>query len=202
MNQNGNSGNGVSGLLGKMAAEKKKTGIALCLIAIMMVMWVKVLTKKGPESSQASPAVQAADVDKDLDDAVNITHVDLPQAPGRDDLISRDFFASAGWQDFGSDYQEGDMVDVKDVGAEKTDDTKEVAAIVTQYMKLEAIIMGQRPQAFINDKLMSVGERLVVTDAAGMYECEVVEIRENSVLIRCRDAEIVLKLVQTVEGNG
>jgi len=202
MNQNGNNDNGVGGLLGKMAAEKKKAGIALCLIAIMTVMWVKVLTKKGPESSQASPVVQAADVDKGLDDAINITYVELPQVIGRDDLISRDFFAADGWQDFGLDYQEGDIINVKNISAEKTDDTKEIAAIVTQHVKLEAIIIGQRSQAFINGKLLLVGEKLVVTDGTEMYECEVVEIRESSVLIRCRDAEIVLKLVQTVEGDG
>lgn len=202
MDQNGNNDKGFNRLFEKVAAEKKKAGIALCLIAIMTVMWVKVLTKKGPESSQASSVIQVADVDNYLDDAINITYVDLPQVPGRDDLISRDFFASEGWRNFGLGYQEGDIVDVKDVSEEKTDDTKEVAAIVMQHVKLEVIIMGERPQAFINNKLMSVGKKLIVTDGSEMYECEVIEIRENSVLIRCKDAEIVLKLVQTVEGDG
>ena len=202
MKHNGKNDKGVSGLLGKIAAEKKKAGIALCLIAIMTVMWVKVLTKKGPESSQASPVIQVADVDNYLDDAINITHVDLLRVPGRDDLISRDFFAADGWRDFGLDYQEGDIVNVKNISAEKTDDTKEIAAIVTQHVKLEVIIMGERPQAFINGKLMSAGKKLIVTDGSEIYECEVVEIRENSVSIRCKDAEIVLKLVQTVEGDG
>ncbi len=197
-----NDNSGVSRFLGHLAAEKKRTGIALCLIAVMAVMWVKVLTKKGPQSVQAVPTIEETDVDRQVKEAMKITYVDLARVSGRDDLISRDFFASAGWQDFKSDEQEDTTVEIEEVSVAPTDDSKEVVAIVTQYVKLQVIVMGRRPQAFINDKLMSVGETLVVTDGAQMYECEVVEIRENSVLVRCRDAEIVLKLVETAEGDG
>jgi hypothetical protein len=197
-----NDTNGVSRLLGHLAAEKKKTGIALCLIAVMAVMWVKVLTNKGPESVQAVPKLVQTEVEEQIKEAMKITYLNLSIVPGRDDLISRDFFASAGWQDFKSDEPEDTTVEIEEVIVAPADDSKEVLAIVTQHVRLQAIGMGRKPQAFINDKLMSVGETLVATDGAQMYECEVVEIRKNSVLIRCRDAEIVLKLVETAEGDG
>jgi len=197
-----NNKDGINRLLDQLAAEKKRVGIAVCLITVMAVMWVKVLTKKGPQSVQAVPTIEETDVERQVKEAMKITYVDLPRVSGRDDLISRDFFASAGWQDFKSDEQEDTTVEIEEVSVEPTDDSEEVVAMVAQHLGLQAIVMGRKPQAFINDKLMSMGDKLVVTDGAQMYECEVVEIRENSVLIRCREAEIVLKLVETVEGDG
>ena len=65
--------------------------------------------------------------------------------------------------------------------------------------KLKAIVLGETPWVFINDTLLSMGGRLTVNDGIESYECEVVEIEKDSVLIRCREAEITLKFVQTVE---
>ena len=197
-----NNKNGINGILGQLAGERKKVGIALCLIAIMGVMWVKVLTRKGPRSAQAVPMIEQTDVEEQVREAMKITYVDLPTVPGRDDVISRDFFASADWENFKPDGQEDYTVDIEEVNVASTDDSKEIVAVVRRCLKLDAIGMGRDPQAYINDRLVSVGEKLAVTDGAKMYECEVVEIRENSVLIRCRDAEIVLKLVETAEGEG
>ena len=198
-----NDNSGVSKLLGHLAAEKKKTGIALFLIVVMAVMWGKVLIKKGPQIAQATPAIQETALERQLDEAMQITYLDLPQISGRHDVISRDFFASVGWQDFKSEEQEAGTGDFeKEDGIAPIDEIKEVGVIVAERLRLQAIVIGQNPQAFINDKLMSAGHKLIVTDGSEMYECEVVEIRENSVLIRCREAEIVLKLTETVEGDG
>lgn len=196
--------NGINGILGRMAAEKKKVTIALCLIAVMGVMWVKVLTRQGPQSAQAVPMIEQTVVEMQMREAMKITYVDLPKVPGRDDAISRDFFASANWENFILDRQaEANLtVDVEGVNIAPKDNSKETAAVVRRHLELEATGMGRNPQALINDRLVSVGEKLTVTDGVEMYECEVVEIRENSVLIRCRDAEIVLKLVETAEGES
>ena len=50
-NRNNNS-NERNRLIGQvMATEKKKVVIAVTLIALMAVMWVRVLTRKGPEAA-------------------------------------------------------------------------------------------------------------------------------------------------------
>jgi hypothetical protein len=198
MKQNTKNG-GVSRLLGRLAAEKKKAGIALCLIAVMGIMWVKVLTKKGPQSAQAGPATEQTEVEKQLNAAMKIAFVELPEVPGRNDIIGRDCFAAGNWQDFRS-AEEGNTVE--EVNVTSADQSKEVVATVAQQLKLQAIGLSEKPQAFINDRLLSVGDSLAVTDGKQRYECEVVEIREDSVLIRCLGAEITLKLVETVEGDG
>lgn len=189
------------GMLGRFAAEKKKTGIALCLIAIMAVMWIKVLTKKGPADAQAGTGAEQGPVREQPKEEPRISFIDLPQVPGRNDLISRDFFATAGWEDFAADE---DVTDIFDVGVDvpATDTRKNIAERIEQLLRLQAIGWGQNPQAFINDKLLSVGEKLVVTDGKETYECEVIEIRRNAVLIRCREAEITLKLDQMIDENS
>jgi len=60
--------------------------------------------------------------------------------------------------------------------------------------------MGENPRAYINDKILSVGDKLPVSDGSRIYECEVILIENNSVVMRCEKAEVILKLKQ-VNGN-
>ena len=79
------------------------------------------------------------------------------------------------------------------------DGSEEVIRRIAEKLKLEAIGLGKNPQAFINDKLLSAGDKLLVRDKIDVYECEVVEIRENTVLIRCGEAKITLRLTQDIK---
>ena len=202
MRQNAsNNESGANRLFSQLAAEKKKGVIALCLIAVMAVMWVKVLTKEGPQSAEAGFMTEQTDAEEQLSEALKVSYVELPEVPGRNDMIGRDFFDAADWQDFKLDQETNSTVDIGEVSATSTDVSEEVVAQLTQLLKLQAIGWGKPPQAFINDKLLSVGDKMVAGDATETYECEVVEISKSTVLIRCRDVEMVLKLDETVEGN-
>ncbi|MBN2137286.1 MAG: hypothetical protein JW720_05740 [Sedimentisphaerales bacterium] len=197
-----NDNNPINRLLGQLAAEKKKTSIALLLIAVMIVMWVKVFTNKGPQKAPAAPPVPQTNTQKQIDEEIKVSYVDLPEIEGRNDSINRDFFASDNWQHFELFGEADTTVDIQDVSSTPNDNSKKVVAIIAQHLRLQAVGMDQKPQAFINDKLMSAGDKLVVTDGTQEYECEVVEIEDSSVTVRCREAEIVLKLVQGAEGDG
>ena len=70
---------------------------------------------------------------------------------------------------------------------------------VAGKLKLEAIGLSEIPEVFINDKLLTVGGKLPVKDGGETYECEVVRIERDMVLIRCGEAEIKLKLMQLNE---
>jgi preprotein translocase subunit YajC len=41
-----------------------------------------------------------------------------------------------------------------------------------------------------------VGDKVLIRDGIDTYECEVIEIKENTVVIKCREAEVTLKLTQ------
>jgi len=179
-----NDGKGANRLFSRLAAEKKKGVVALCLIALMGFMWVRVLLRKTPESAEAAMGQEEV---KPNTSELKISFIELPEVAGRNDALTRDFFAVDDWQSFMSG---GEVSVVSRNGDE------EIARRVAKKLKLEAIGLGKNPQAFINDKLLAVGDKLLVADGVDTYECEVVGIEEKTVFIRCGEAEITLKLTQ------
>lgn len=190
-----NNGNGANRLVSRLAAEKKKTVTALCLIALMVFMWARVLGKKTPA---VAAALGPEDVVAGPDSELNISFIELPKVAGRNDVLTRDFFAAGGWKDFIRD-GEGSNVAGTEVSVVSKDGDEEIIRKVAEKLKLEAIGLDGNPQAFINNKLLSVGDKLLVRDGGNTYECEVMAIEENVVLIKCGDAEITLKVTKSVE---
>ena len=190
-----NGGNGTNRLFSRLAAEKKKTVTALCLIAVMVFMWARVLGRKTPETPKG--ALKQGEVDPDTSESnsqLKISFIELPKVAGRNDVLTRDFFAADGWWDFldggGSN---------KDVKVVERGGSGEIGRRIAEKLRLEAIGLGENPQAFINDKLLSVGDKLSVRDGVDNYECEVVGIDVEMVLIRCGEIEITLELAQDIE---
>jgi hypothetical protein len=190
-----NNGNGTNRLVSRLAAEKKKTVTALCLIALMVFMWARVIGKKTPA---VAAALGAEDVVSGSNSELNISFIELPKVAGRNDVLTRDFFAAGGWKDFIRD-GEGSNVAGTEVSVVSKDGNEEIVRKVAEKLKLEAIGLDGNPQAFINNKLLSVGDKLLVRDGGNTYECEVMAIEENVVLIKCGDAEITLKVTKAVE---
>jgi len=196
MRQNArNSGNIANRLFNQLAVQKKKTVLALCLITLMAFMWIRVLTRKAPQAAKAGLLAGQMDVETQSERELKISFVELPQAAGRNDVITRDFFDSGGWQDF-VDGQGRKSTGVEEVDIISKEGDQEVIRRIAEKLNLEAIVLSENPQAFINDKLLSVGDKLLIGDGVDKYECEVVEIKENTVVMRCREARITLKLTQ------
>ena len=193
-----NSGNGASRLFGQLAAEKKKTICALGLIAVMAFMWVRVLGKKTPASAEAAVMAQQATEGRSNPE-LKISFIELPKVAGRNDVLTRDFFAADRWQDFLRDGEGGRWGGIGGVNVISGGGGEEVIRRVAEKLKLEAIGWGENPQAFINDKLLSVGDKLLIRDGINTYECEVIGIEETEVFIRWGEAEIRLKLTQAIE---
>lgn len=200
MEQNvNNTVNGANRLVGRLAAEKKKTVTALCLIALMVFMWARVLGKKTPVIAAASQRKE--NVVQDVNVELKISFIELPKIPGRNDVLTRDFFAADGWRNFiRNEKNPGN----KEVNVVSKDGNEEVLRRIAEKLKLEAIAIGSygNPQAFINGKLLSVGDKLLVRNGGNKYECEVVGIEENVVVIKCLEAEITLKLTKVIEVAG
>jgi len=186
MKENSKNNNGLGKLVNKLAAEKKKSVIALSLIAIMAFMWIKALSGKAPQAGEAALLANAvaAVSEQKAEPELKVFFVELPNVKGRNDMLTRDFFV-AGSQGFGIE-----EVNVASGGSEE-----KVRRIAGQ-LKLEAIDSGKNPQAFINDVLLKAGDKLSVKDGRSVYECEVVRIEKEAVLIRCGDSEITLKIEQ------
>jgi hypothetical protein len=177
--------NGLNRLLNQLAAEKKKGIIAAVLIVLMIFMWVRLVGRKGPQSARAAMVPQTAGQNSESAEAkLKVTFVKLPCIEGRHDVLARDFFKMDG-QFYGAD--QASIV--------STDAGKNGAREVAQGLRLDAISMGPQPEAFINDRLVKVGETIVV-EGSKSYRCQVRSIRADSVIVKYEETEIELKLKQ------
>jgi len=194
-----NTANTTNRLLARLTAERKKTVLAFCLIAVMAFMWVKVLSRKAPNVVQATLMTQQENLNGQANSQLKISFIELPKVTGRNDVITRDFFDSDGWRGFIKDREEKDLVGYKEVGVTSNNDSKEVLIKIAGKLKLEAIELGENPRAFINSRLLTVGDKFHLKDGLDSYECEVVRIEQNLVLLRCSEVEITLRLATAIE---
>ena len=190
-------GNVIIRLLGRFAAEKKKAVLALCLITMMIFMWVRVLNHKTPQSTDALLISQDTS-EGQAGPELSISFIELPKVKGRNDLLARDFFTVENWQNFLSGREAQGSANVGQSNA-AFDSSEETSKRIAEKLKLEVIDWGKNPQAFINNKLLSTGDKLTVSDGGKLYECEVVKIEKDMVLMKCGEVEIRLKFAQAAE---
>jgi hypothetical protein len=190
-----NRGGRVKVLFGQLVAEKKKAVTASCLIAVMAFMWFRVLTKEAPEAAEGALVTDQLNMEGASNQELKISFVELPQVAGRNDVITRDFFASNGWRHFDGGKQQNLAV-IEEVNIVSKNGNEEVIRKVAKKLKLEAIVLSTNPRAYINNKVMSVGDKVLIVEGVDTYECEIVAIEENTVVMKCREAEITLRITQ------
>jgi hypothetical protein len=173
--------------------DGKKVGMAMALVAVMAVMWLRVLTGQKPTSAAATagPAPQTAEAPKPQR---VMRFVELPVQSGRNDRIHRNFFTTDDWSRFS-----------KGSGSQRTNPDPEVQKIplnqrqegvarLAGTLELEAVLWSADPQAFVNDRLVRIGDTLALRDGADSYPFEVVEIQKDAVIVTCGDSRFTLKL--------
>jgi hypothetical protein len=188
------------GLVGQLAAEKKKAVTALCLIVVMALLWIRVLAKKSPQAAEAVVTAEPVNAEASSNPKSKIAFVELPKVPGRNDVISRNFFDSENWRHFieGQRRRGG----FEGVSIVSRNGNEEIIRKVAQKLKLGAVMISENPRAHINGDTVKVGDTILIDDGIDKYECEVVAIEENTVVITCREARITLKLVQEPTTNN
>ncbi|MBN2457030.1 MAG: hypothetical protein JXB29_10945 [Sedimentisphaerales bacterium] len=191
-------GSAAKRAFGQIAAEKKKAVLAVGLIAFMAILWIRVITKKDTAAAKAITPTQLEASMLSSKQESKLHFVELPKIKGRNDILNRDFFAADGWNAFRGNDGAGNIKQVDVISEESSEDwAKRIAA----KLRLQAIVTGKIHQAFVNNKLVSVGDKFFVTDRAEKYECEVTEISENKVSIECSKAKFDLKLRQTTKDD-
>jgi hypothetical protein len=187
---------------GYFGVEKKKSVMALGLVAVMVFMWARVLSRRAPEAAAGASQTKSTTADASLSNSqLKISFIELPKVKGRNDVLAGDFFTCVSWRDFmrgreGTSVSGSGEVKVVSKGSD------ERVRMIADRLRLQAIGLGRVPQAYINDKLRSVGDKFLINDGGDAYECEVVGVEENRVLIRSGDSEITLKLGQVTEGTN
>lgn len=180
----------------RLAADKKKAVTAICLVGVMALMWGRLLLKKGPENALAGAGAGGTVNVQQEDQELTVSYVELPETLGRNDVITRDFFSPAGWRGFGIGAEVEDMTDRNAREVVSHSGSEAIVAAIRSGLELQAtrVVEREQPQAYINYKLVEPGDILKIGSGDGTYECEVAEIEENRVSVRCGEVEVVLKL--------
>ena len=193
--KNTNRISGTGRIVDKLAAEKKKAFIAAALIILMVFMWLRVFKSDTPAVTSANNS-KSAQTRQDTKTEVKIYPVELPVVSGRNDILTRDFFSDKQWIDT--------LTDGKSAGdARGSWRSSRESMVATSRLKdlirLEAIEFGEKPCAFINDRVLSVGEGLSINEGTEVVECKVLAIEEDKIIVESGNSRIEIKLTRTKE---
>ena len=173
------------------AESRKKIVIAVVLVSVMALMWVRLLLHKKPES--ASAATQVVSTKAEPKGSINLKYIQLPHIEGRHDVLSRDLFSGKTWN-------MGDKNTAKTSGQEGLKEQgDECIEKIRENVKLEAISSGAVPKAFVNGKLVEKAGRLIVKADGGKYELVIVSITENEVVFAWGEKKFMVTMVKAVE---
>jgi hypothetical protein len=179
-----------------LAMEKGKVVVATCLIGVMVFLWVRLLTRRHTARQvQAALRTQAKLGPANSVGRAKIKFVELPEVKGRNDILTRDFFAPQQLEQVlkGQHKEPSTRVNILATGGKQS--RNETILRLVRELKLDATATGKKTLVYVNNKLLPVGGRLQVEDASQVYEFDVVAISENEVVLSCEGLKFELKVV-------
>lgn len=187
--------NNTSRIINQLVAEKKKVAMALGLVVLMTIMWVRVIGKGGPDSAKASVNVPAVKVEKPKNIDNEMTFIKLPVVAGRNDVLTKNVFEVKNWQSFmaGSNF---DLNQINKNQLTSNEIENSNIEMVSKNLTLDAIELGSNPKAFINGQLLSAGDKFALRIGENVFECQIKEVAENLVVVNFNGTDISLRLTQ------
>lgn len=153
----------LNNFIHQVTSDKKKLGVMLCALAIGLLLWGRLLLQGVPRTATAEePGTSARATENAPNDTalsagsgkpLPVVHVDLPSAPSRD-LFGID----------PSRYRRTPGSGHDDPVAKSTqltsDDDPRIAAVREEAveLKLESVLIGTLPRAYINGHLLAPGD--------------------------------------------
>ena len=176
-------------------AKQKKLVFAVCLLALMGVLWVRVFAKKKPANAVASTAYsyqQTVEVKTG-----GITYRHLPYVAGRHDAMVRDMFSSRDWKGFTRPGQSDDYASTElGYGVNDSGIAAEIVA-AAKDLELIAIVTDNGYQAFIENHLLSKGQSFNFKFNGQKYKFVVINIHEDRVELNCKGVTVTKKMPQS-----
>jgi len=193
-------GVGPGGRIADLLMDGKKTVLATTLMVVMAVMWIRVLVGHKPGSVAAAPAAGEAAVATEKRSGGKARMVELPRILGRNDSIGRDFFNMQEWAPARQSAMGPSTGTDAEVPVVSPNRDQEVVRQVAQTLRLGAVsLRSENPQAFLNDRLLGVGDTLTVEHGSDRLEFEVLQISDNAVLVECKGIQLALKLAPVAD---
>lgn len=188
---------------GTMPSISPKTMAMVVLLSVMGILWGRVLLKGkgGPASAKAQDVNGQQPVVVETRDAsdVLIEAVKLPVLEGRNDVLTKDLFSTSNWTAFDLDSKDTESSNpVKPV----ENDREAVLKRITGRLTLEAVVcdgQGKPLQAFVDDKILTVGMSLTVQEGPDRYELTLTKLSEKEAVLKWQDISVVLKMAEPFE---
>jgi hypothetical protein len=188
-----------SSRIGELLADGRRTILACALVVVMAVMWIRVLIGHKPASAGAAPAQNPTTQTESDKPNVKVRMVDVPTIPGRNDSIYSDCFKMQDRAPFRQSATAQNPGTDPEVHVVSPNHDQEVIQQVAQMLKLEAVLRNGHPLAFLNDRLLGVGDTFTVERGTSVLEFEVLRIGEDAVLVECNDIQLTLQLAQSMD---
>ena len=177
----------------------------IVLLAVMGILWGRVLLKGkgGPAAANAQDRISVQEIVPDS--PLQIEALELPVLSGRNDRVSNDMFGGENWTAFElNQNQNTPNGGVKVGAAADSAELRHRATLerIAGRLKLEAVICNaqNRPfQAFVEDKILSVGSTLTVQEGPDQFVLMLEEISEKEVSFSWNEMSVVLKMAETFE---
>lgn len=183
------------GRITDLLMDGKKTVLATALMIVMAVMWIRILVGNKPSSASAAPGERESVATTDNRPVRKVRMVELPRVLGRNDCIGRDCFNIQEWAPARQSATGPGTSTDAEVPVVSVNRDQEVVRQVAQTLRLEAVsLRSENPQAFLNDRLLGVGDTLTVEYGSDCLEFEVLQISDNAVLVECKGIRLALKL--------
>ncbi len=193
--------------MSKMPVNRRKIGIAVVLLSVMALMWVRVFMKSGPEKASAAinAGEGASNVDVGQSDQARLSYIKLNVTAGRNDRLVRDIFtiqnpAVLGW---GGESGRRQLGAGTDPGSNRAMNVATIRRIA-KVLSVDAILVGssgRSSEAFVKDKLVTEGSKLAVKNEDKIYTFTVSGIQHNKVIFECQNVTIVVKMAQPMQAE-
>jgi hypothetical protein len=181
---------------GQMPKVNGKMILVGGLILVLAFMWIKVFVGGSSATDEANAEVSVASTAIGKKKVIKMKRLPLPFEFGRHDRLTADLFAprdigiKVGKTGFYRDNQEKEQ---------KIKSKKDAAGKLAEKLKLEAIIIGVNGlsnKAFMNGKIMVIGDKLELKLNDKKYELFVVEIFHNKVVLKWNEYTISVRMAK------
>lgn len=169
-----------------------KTVVAAALLLLMGIMWMRVFFTSGKPAQAAAYSETKEKEQVKAEPAVNIEPVPLPVIAGRNDRLTKDYFAVVLWpQQHSSTPQDVQGRLRNDAEQQRLD----FVNTLLSRLSIDAVLMptGQEPaKVCLNGKVLTEGQTLTLKDKDQTYELTITQIKPNAITIVCDQKAIVL----------
>ncbi len=175
-----------------ISAIQPKTIAAVVLVAVMGVLWARVLLRSGPDTASAATSEAQQTQQDNTPPEVKIRAIPLAVIAGRHDTIADDFFNAARCSAWNQNTKTSPVILTP-----SSNENQRTFGELVKAVSLEAIIKdagGNAEKACINGVIVKAGSVLQIAVRNETYSVRIVAIEPGRVRLNWQDRSIDIEM--------